>query len=143
MAQPVNAPQPGYQPATAPTLRCDVCGAYPAKKVFFVSFVGLAIAHIQRSTRGTYCRSCGTALARDHTARNLAVGWWSIVGWLVTPFLLLINLPNRIRIHNLAEPQGQTAPRLPVGRPALLRVGPWLAFVILGALVFFLVSLGR
>jgi hypothetical protein len=105
----------------APGQRCQVCGANPAKKIFLVSFIGVAIMHIQRMTKGAYCRACGTTLLRDHTARSLTLGWWSLYGVLLVPISLLFNIPARLRIAGLAEPRGQTGPGLPNARPALAR----------------------
>jgi hypothetical protein len=108
--------------------------------MFFISFVGLAIAHIQRQSRGVFCHQCGTALGRDHTARNLTFGWWSIYGILLTLIALLINITGRVKARTLAQPHGHLAPPLATGRPALLRLGPWIAFLIIGGLVAFVVT---
>ncbi|WP_194235825.1 hypothetical protein [Streptomyces sp. CB01881] len=90
--------------------------------------------------RGPYCRSCGIAAHRDMTSDSLWQGWWGIPSMIVNPIVMLINVPQRLKINKLPEPL-PGAPRPPAnpGKPVYLR--PTILGVLIPAILISLIVL--
>jgi hypothetical protein len=56
---------------------------------------------------GPFCRSCGTAVYREQTARTVWQGWWSPMSLvLFAPGTLIANRVALARVNKLSEPTG-------------------------------------
>ncbi|WP_406192883.1 hypothetical protein OH807_01745 [Kitasatospora sp. NBC_01560] len=88
----------------------------------FRGHLGLIVILKYLKRRGPYCRSCGIATHREMTSDSLWQGWWGIPSMIVNPIVMLINVPQRLKINKLPEPL-PGAPRAPMnpGRPVYLR----------------------
>ncbi|GIH03209.1 hypothetical protein Rhe02_12760 [Rhizocola hellebori] len=91
--------------------------------------------------RGPFCRDCGMTTFRDLTAETLVAGWWSVLSFFTTPFVLLLNLWGRYKVTKLAAPQADpvyVAPNMrpldPV-KPVFARPQSWLGVAFIIALV--------
>ena len=122
-ALPGHAAEAPY--ATPPQLACHTCGGAPAAKMAFRHHQGLFLFMLFRKRTGHFCRSCGTALFRKHTATTLWQGWWHPLSALVfNPVTILLNLRVRSAIDRLPEPgHDPFASRLAPGKPLLQRAG--------------------
>ncbi|MFC7241229.1 hypothetical protein ACFQO7_01930 [Catellatospora aurea] len=99
---------PSYLSSPAPqpdrTYRCQNCGCSPAAEMTFRGHRGLIIMMQFLKERGTYCRTCGLAIFRTMTSRTLVQGWWGWASFIITPFILLMNLFARRKLNRLTEP---------------------------------------
>jgi len=113
---------------------CRFCGSVPARDVTFRGHQGILIVMRWLSVRGPFCRDCGLAVFRDMTGKTLWQGWWGLISFCVTPFILLINAFRRGRVANLAAPRPHptmpSQPPMNPGRPLVARVGTWIGPLI-------------
>ncbi len=79
------------------------------------------------SQKGPFCRDCGIATFRSMSSKTLVQGWWGYGSFVITPFILLWNVLQRIRLGKLSPPvpaaDGNSGTPMPVGKPLLLRAG--------------------
>ncbi|WP_372407683.1 hypothetical protein [Streptomyces luteireticuli] len=138
------APQPGYaaapHPGMPPQDNCRICGGFPAVDVTIRGHQGFLILMRFLKQEGRFCRTCGTALRREMTAKTFWQGWWSPFSLIFfTPFTLIWNLVVRAKLDKLQAPVPGThgaqpdpgAPllRRPVALVLLLPLGWWIALL--------------
>ena len=76
-----------------PECYCTVCGTEaPTKQVMFFQHIGAIILMFNRHIKGRMCRSCINGYFAKYTAITACVGWWGMISFFLTPFLLLNNL---------------------------------------------------
>ncbi|MFB6435864.1 hypothetical protein ACFCVY_03635 [Streptomyces sp. NPDC056411] len=143
---PVPAPGP-YGPGPQPQAPgCQFCGAQPAVQATVRGHQGILYVMRFLSRSGVFCRSCGTALYREMSAKTLWQGWWSPLSVAITPLTLLMNLGPRSSFRRLAAPSGGFRPPLDPGKPLLRRPGTLmivipLALVAVSLFVLFVIGL--
>jgi hypothetical protein len=71
---------------------CQACGAVAETKyVEFYRNIGLLIVRLTRSVQGRLCKRCVHKYFWEYTLVTAAAGWWGVVSFILTPFLLLNN----------------------------------------------------
>lgn len=81
---------------------CQACGTnYPTKNVTFRLNIGLLIMRVNRTVAGNLCAYCIEKYFWEYTAITLFFGWWGIISFFTTPFILLLNLFNYLKTLNL------------------------------------------
>ena len=86
---------PGIPPPlpSGPECYCTVCGLEaPTKKVMFFQHIGAVILMFNRHIKGRMCRSCINEYFTKYTVITTFLGWWGMISFFLTPFLLLHNL---------------------------------------------------
>jgi hypothetical protein len=148
-----DAPVPTAHGGTVPTgpaggpLACTLCGSTPAANMTIHEHNGRLLWMVHKTSKGPFCRDCGTALLRHHQNSTLYQGWFGIFSFFITPVTLLLNLGAWRKVKVLGPPQRDPnveskipAPLNP-GKPLLRRPGPYVAGVVVaGVLVFFAVK---
>ena len=126
-------------------LVCKLCGSTPAANATIHEHNGRLIWMVHKTTRGPFCRDCGTALLRHHQNSTLFQGWFGIFSFFITPITLLLNLNAWQKIKALGSPQRDPgveskipAPLAP-GKPLLSRPGPYVGGVVVAAVIAFVV----
>lgn len=72
--------------------RCESCGLpVEIKYVNFHENVGMIIMRLHRSVKGEFCKSCIDYYFWNFTGKTMLLGWWGIISFIVTPFILLNN----------------------------------------------------
>jgi len=72
---------------------CDECGAYATTKwVAFGQVIGMVIVFRIQTVRGNLCKSCIHEHFWEYTLVTLVFGWWGVMSFLMTPFVLLNNV---------------------------------------------------
>lgn len=72
---------------------CQLCGEYaPTKYVDLYQNIGLLIARQHKNIAGELCRSCIARVFWRFTLITLILGWWSVISFIITPFIILNNL---------------------------------------------------
>jgi hypothetical protein len=128
-------------------LACKLCGSTPAANMTIHEHNGRLLWMVHKTNKGPFCRDCGTALLRHHQNSTLFQGWFGIFSFFITPITLLLNLGPWRKVKALGPPQRDPnveskipAPLNP-GKPLLRRPGPYVAGVVVAAvLVFFAVQ---
>ncbi|MFJ9691578.1 hypothetical protein [Kitasatospora sp. NPDC101183] len=142
-------PQHGTVPAaTHPTpapadgeeqLACAHCGAVPAVNATFRGHLGFIVILKYLKRQGPFCRTCGIATHREMTSDSLWQGWWGIPSMIVNPIIMLLNVPQRLKVNKLPEPApGAPGPSMDPGKPVYLRpvIFGVLIPVVLGSILF-------
>ena len=86
-------------------MSCQSCGIdAPTKYVEFYQNVGLLFARQQAETKGNLCRRCIGKCFKSYTLTTLFLGWWGVISFCVTPFILLNNVIRYLLALRLPEP---------------------------------------
>jgi hypothetical protein len=93
---------------------CASCGVEaPTRYVAFYQNIGALVMRFQKSVQGKLCKSCIHKYFWEFTLINLVCGWWGVISFCLTPFLILNNVIRYIGCASLPPvPPGATAPRL-------------------------------
>ena len=113
----VQWPAPGGAPWSAATVSCRFCGSTPAAPVEFRAHRGMILLMQFISMNGPFCRDCGLAMFRKHTADTLWQGWWGFLSFFITPVIIMINLMQRPRVARLAPPSRHPETVAPLAAP--------------------------
>lgn len=102
---------------------CAVCDRLPTSEVLYRSVAGLWLFWSRHRFSARVCKHCSTGVFREFQARTLAFGWWSFVGFFLTPYYLVQNLSQLRRTEALKtpEPNDLLIETTLKGRPVLLR----------------------
>lgn len=82
------------RPARFEPVRCTRCAAVSAQpryRVFFSVF-GYLVGATKTAHQGVFCARCESVVAMQATAKTLALGWWSMHGFVWTIETLVRNL---------------------------------------------------
>jgi hypothetical protein len=72
---------------------CQACGVEATTKyVAFYCNIGMLVMRFSKSAEGHMCKSCIHRTFWQFTLTNLTLGWWGLISFIVTPFLILNNL---------------------------------------------------
>ncbi|GAA2934891.1 hypothetical protein GCM10020221_33320 [Streptomyces thioluteus] len=102
---------------------CRICGGFPAAHMTIRGHQGFLVLMRFLKQEGAFCRTCGTALRREMTAKTFWQGWWSPFSLVFfTPFTLIWNLVVRAKTNKLPAPApGTHGPQPDPGAPLLKR----------------------
>ena len=82
-------------PATSapPTSSCELCGARgPTRRVEFYENVGALVMRFHRSIRASLCKYCIDTCFWNFTGKSMLLGWWGVISFIITPFIILNNV---------------------------------------------------
>ncbi len=111
---------------------CHSCAQEgPTKRVTFRQNIGVVLLRFTTDKEGRFCKTC----LRHHfwrtTLVTLVFGWWGLLSFFVTLFILPANVLTMLRAARLPEPN----PRPASWSIVLAQIGIGAALVGLGALV--------
>lgn len=93
---------------------CQACGSSnPTKHVSFSQNVGVVIFRFSRSVSGNLCRACIDSNFWKMTLITLFFGWWGVISFFTTLFILPSNLMTYVGALSLPRgggPPGQIGP---------------------------------
>jgi len=81
---------------------CRVAG--PTKHVVFYQNIGAIILRFKKSIEGDLCKNCINDYFWSFTLTTLGLGWWGIISFIVTPFILLNNIGYFLTTLTLQRP---------------------------------------
>ena len=103
---------------------CQDCGVEAATK--YVSFhqnIGALVVHFTKSINGKFCKSCINRHFWGMTGKTFLLGWWGVISFIITPFLLLNNIVRYVFCLGMpAVPPGAAQPELT--EAAVERINP-------------------
>jgi hypothetical protein len=111
---------------TANCLLCRRTG--PVRQVAFRQNVGVILLRFAKKVEGRLCRRCMESTFGEMTLTTFFAGWWGIISFFVTPFILLSNIleySNAIR-----SPEMRSVPSSGKGRQAILAMAGATALVM-------------
>jgi hypothetical protein len=77
---------------------CDNCGCdAPLTKTWFMMNIGLLVARLGNTTDGYLCNRCVDSTFFTYTLTTFLFGWWGIISFFVTLFILPMNVINYIQ----------------------------------------------
>lgn len=93
---------------------CQNCGVEaPTKYVEFYQNIGALIMRFSKSIKGNLCKNCINEYFWSYTGITAILGWWGIISFIVTPFILLNNIVRYLGTLGLQPPRvGAASPRL-------------------------------
>lgn len=120
---PAPEAQPGalevaYEPDEVPELGiCSRCEELAPTRCFkFYEHKGMLLAGSTRRFEGEFCRECAMELFVEVTSSTFLMGWWGFYSVFATPYYLLKNLLDGLRLMGL-RPAGAIRT---LDRPSLL-----------------------
>lgn len=132
-------PDPGGEKSDQAPIEgeCDLCGAYPARRLMLRGTRGLLLARQEIRMRPDLCRDCGLSMFREVQADTMTRGWWGLTSALLTVPYLVGNL-LAIRHHKrLPDPVGRRQdvvtplhPGMPPAKPVIRRAVPLTATAV-------------
>ena len=73
--------------------RCDICLLNkPTKYINLYENVGALIVRYHKQIEGELCFECSKFVFWRFTLKTLLLGWWGVISFIVTPFILLNNI---------------------------------------------------
>lgn len=123
------------RPAAAPSNAvgtCQLCGKVgPTHCVVFRQNVGAILIRFSKKVEGALCRSCVENTFSQFTLTTFFAGWWGLTSFVLTPFLLLMNVAEYS--NACRSPELRTVAGSGKGRVALsIMAGSLVATVVLG-----------
>ncbi len=85
------------RPEPVPCAACGTVGKVTGKGTFHWN-VSLFVVRYQGSKEGPFCKACALVSWLGSTALTVVAGWWGVIGLLVSPFLIMINLYHLLHI---------------------------------------------
>src|SRR5580704_16268081 len=84
---------------------CKGCGIdAPTKYVEFYQNIGMFFYRQSTEFKGDLCRTCIGKYFQSYTLTTLFLGWWGLISFVVTPFLLLNNVIRYLLAFRLPKP---------------------------------------
>lgn len=91
---------------------CENCGvSAPTKYVEFYETVGAIFFRFSRSAKGKLCKPCINYYFWNFTGKTIILGWWGIISFFLTPFILLNNILRYIFTIGMREPSLKRTPK--------------------------------
>jgi hypothetical protein len=86
-------------------MACQACGIEaPTKSIAFYQNIGMFLTRRSASIEGNLCRRCISKYFKSYTLTTLFLGWWGVISFVVTPFILLNNITRYVAALSLPEP---------------------------------------
>ena len=84
---------------------CQSCGLQaPTRNVTFYQNIGALIMRFSKTASGEMCKDCINEYFWPFTGITLVLGWWGIISFIITPFIILNNLFHYIASLGLERP---------------------------------------
>ena len=139
-AEPPPLPPAASAPAPPGAARCESCGKVgPVGRVEFHQNIGALVVRFHKSVKGNVCPECAKKHFQELTLTTLVGGWWGVISFFMTPFILVNNVLQYLSYKPagpLAVPgaEGTSSAFAPytAGPPANQRKGLAIASLVLG-----------
>jgi hypothetical protein len=84
---------------------CQNCGrAAETKHVVYYQNIGVLVMRFFRQAKGNFCRDCSSRFFWRYTLTTLVLGWWGIISFFVTLFVLGNNIVRWIGTWGMRGP---------------------------------------
>ena len=90
---------------TGTSAGCQSCGAEAeTRHVSFHQNIGVLVLRLHSSVQGHLCQACIEREFWGKTMTTLFLGWWGIISFFVTPFVLLFNIMGYLLCLRMTPP---------------------------------------
>ena len=97
---------------------CKRCGNYaPVKNTGFHRHIGMIVLMHHSQIETLLCRRCADEIFWQYTLTTLFLGWWGMISFFITPFILVYNLVRYLGVLSL--PKSSPAPGTPASAPPI------------------------
>ncbi|GAP16337.1 J domain-containing protein [Levilinea saccharolytica] len=105
---------PEQNQAKAGKKYCECC-KMPAETqhINFHENIGMVIFRRYRSIEGNFCKPCIDYYFWSSTGRTMLLGWWGLISFIVTPFILLNNMIRFLFTLGMKRPAVSITPSPP------------------------------
>ncbi len=95
--------QPKTPRSTMPV--CESCGV-PAETRYavFYQLIGMIILQRRSSIKGKLCKACIDYYFWNFTGKTILFGWWGFKSFIMTPFILIINIYRYLITRGMKPP---------------------------------------
>jgi hypothetical protein len=91
---------------------CESCGMpIETKYIEIYQNIGLLIMRRFASVKGRFCKSCIEYYFWTMTGKTMLFGWWGVISFVLTPFLLLNNFLRYLSSLSMEKPIISITPR--------------------------------
>jgi hypothetical protein len=110
-AAPPPPPPAESAPAPPGAARCESCGTLgPVGRVEFHQNIGALVVRFHKSVKGNVCPDCAKKHFQELTLITLVGGWWGIISFFMTPFILVNNVIQYLSYKPAAQIHVPVAP---------------------------------
>src|SRR5262245_44671103 len=95
------AARAGHAPEQGADLRCERCGASPARVNTYMRVMSFLVLTRPRTWQALHCRDCATRTALGELGKSVALGWWGIPWGLMTFAAIFRNVRSLARWSRL------------------------------------------
>ncbi len=86
---------------------CQGCGRQAETKyVEYYQNIGALVLRFSRHVKGNLCRDCSDKYFWRYTGTTLLLGWWGVISFFVTLFILPNNVIRYLGTLGLRSPSG-------------------------------------
>ncbi len=116
-----------------PKQLCENCGL-PAQTTYveFYENVGMIFMRQHRSVKGNFCKSCIDYYFWNLTGKTMLLGWWGLISFIISPFILLNNLIRFVFTLGMNKSPVSITPN-----PSPFWVFTTISGVLLGGFIFY------
>lgn len=106
---------------------CKRCGNYaPVRNTGFHRHIGMIVLMHHSQIETLLCRRCADEIFWQYTLTTLFLGWWGMISFFITPFILVYNVVRYLGVLSLPKPspapgKPMSTPPIPPPIPAMLR----------------------
>ena len=94
---------------TEPEPECQACGACrETRYVTFYQNIGLLVLRLHSTADGNMCWDCINQRFWTMTGLTLAFGWWGVISFFITPFVLINNVARYLGCLRMGSPTPDT-----------------------------------
>jgi len=104
----------------------------PTRPVVFRQNVGVILLRFTKKVEGSLCRRCIESTFSDTTLTTFFAGWWGVISFFATPFILLSNILEYANATR--SPELRNVPSSAKGRKAIVAMAAVTALVAVGGL---------
>ncbi len=84
---------------------CQVCGKYAQTKyVQYYQNIGVLFVRFSKQVKGNLCKDCSSKIFWSFTTTTLFLGWWGVISFFFTLFILPNNLIQYLGSRKLEAP---------------------------------------
>lgn len=92
---------------------CQSCGREAQTKyVEYYENIGVLVMRFSKNVKGYFCKDCSNKYFWSFTSTTLFLGWWGIISFIVTLFILPNNIIRYLGTLGLESPNSTPQPTL-------------------------------
>ena len=92
---------------------CQACGRNAETRyVSYSQNIGMLVIRSSKSIKGNMCPDCAGKYFLEYTLTTLFLGWWGVISFIMTPFILIWNIVSYCSRKNVQPVSYDTNPEM-------------------------------